>query len=297
MGLAIPAFIRNGQYFFTELEAYADGLVECWGAVDLGFLAQKFDQDWIVPGAPVGADVSIRNLIRAKVVSGEWSHDSRSLHDWLLESIGRLNPTMEGLYDFGGEDVEIRDGSRYAKIGIIKGTPIRHATAEPSPIAKSRWAFVQDNGMTYLTALRIYADGLIDIHPLQDHQRLIDLVELQREVATGQVGVTVPDDTTIEIDCLGRMRVAEVQPCVAQSADFVKEIQDVIGQLNGQADSIEMCRQAYEAYLDSPTIKAKELLKEAYEAVPEHHRMYVGDMDTKDADVRMIIYGEEETEE
>ena len=37
-------------------------------------------------------------------------------------------------------------------------------------------------------------------------------------------------------------------------------------------------------------------LRAAYEAVPEHHRMYVGDMDTKDVAVRMIIYGEQEIE-
>lgn len=36
--------------------------------------------------------------------------------------------------------------------------------------------------------------------------------------------------------------------------------------------------------------------REAYEAVPKHNRRYVGDMDTEDFDVRMIIYGEQELE-
>ncbi|MCB9871486.1 MAG: hypothetical protein H6837_16640 [Planctomycetes bacterium] len=55
-------------------------------------------------------------------------------------------------------------------------------------------------------------------------------------------------------------------------------------------------REAFQQYLEEPTLKAKDELQAAYEAVPEHHRMYVGDMDTKDIPVRMIIYGEEEIE-
>ena len=52
------------------------------------------------------------------------------------------------------------------------------------------------------------------------------------------------------------------------------------------------CREAYREYLDHPTVANRERLKRVYEEVPEHHRMYVGDMDTKDIPVRTIIYGE-----
>ena len=44
-------------------------------------------------------------------------------------------------------------------------------------------------------------------------------------------------------------------------------------------------------------MKLKEDLKVAFENIPEHLRVYVlGDMDTKDFPVRMIIYGEQEIE-
>ena len=48
--------------------------------------------------------------------------------------------------------------------------------------------------------------------------------------------------------------------------------------------------------MSEPTVANRAKLKEAYESVPEHHRMYVGDMDTKDIAVRMVIYGEDEIE-
>lgn len=37
-------------------------------------------------------------------------------------------------------------------------------------------------------------------------------------------------------------------------------------------------------------------LREAYENIPKHERIYVVDMDVKDTAVRMIIYGEQEIE-
>jgi hypothetical protein len=36
------------------------------------------------------------------------------------------------------------------------------------------------------------------------------------------------------------------------------------------------------------------VLRRSYEAVPEHLRMYCGDMDTKDIPIRMILYGKDE---
>ena len=34
----------------------------------------------------------------------------------------------------------------------------------------------------------------------------------------------------------------------------------------------------------------REVLRKAYEAVPESERMYLGDMDSKDSDYRRILY-------
>ena len=49
---------------------------------------------------------------------------------------------------------------------------------------------------------------------------------------------------------------------------------------------------SHAAHLADPCVA----LREAHEAVPAHERQYVGDMDTKDVDVRMIIHGDQELE-
>ena len=48
--------------------------------------------------------------------------------------------------------------------------------------------------------------------------------------------------------------------------------------------------------LKAPMADNKEKLRISYERVPDHHKMYVGDMDIKDTQVRMILYGKQEIE-
>lgn len=295
-GVAVPAFIHNGTYFFTEVGVYADGLFECWGTVDLDFLARKFAEGWISPSAPVGCQVGVHDLLSAKVESCEWRHSAESFHERVRDCLSSLNPEHRSLYDFAGEDVDVQDGVRWAKVGSMSGSPCRHSDRENSPTGESRYAIIQEDGRTFLTSIRIYADGYIDVHPKFDQERLVSVGEFEDLLDRQEVCLSVPDGTTIEIDSLGRMTVADVMSWIESPSDLLLEVTDTIKTLNGEQGAIENCREAFQEYLDKPTLKTKELLRAAYEAVPEHHRMYVGDMDTKDIPVRMIIYGEEEIE-
>jgi hypothetical protein len=48
-------------------------------------------------------------------------------------------------------------------------------------------------------------------------------------------------------------------------------------------------------YEAAPSEEKREALRKAYEAVPEHLRMYCGDMDSKDEPIRRILgqFGDE----
>ena len=295
-GVAVPAFIRNGDYYFTEVDVFADGLFECWGGVDLDFLARKFDEGWISPGVPAGSRMSIHDLMSAKVVSCEWRQNAASFHERLRDYLKALNPNQRDLYDFAGEDVETRNGGRWAKVGIMKGSPRQHSESDISPQGESRNAIVRMDGQTFLTVIRIYADGQIDVHPRFDQQRLVSFDEFGAMLNRQEICLSVPDGASIEIDSLGRMTVMDVMSCVEKPSDLLVEVSETIKKLNGEKGAIEKCREAFQNYLDKPTLETKDLLRAAYEAVPEHHRMYVGDMDTKDVPVRMIIFGEQEIE-
>lgn len=295
-GVAVPAFIHNGHYYFTEVAAYADGLFECWGAVDLDFLARKFAEGWIVPGVPAGCQISIFDLMSAKVESCEWQHNADSLHARLMECLTDLNPDHRNLYDFECEDVEVRKGVRWAKIGSMRGSPHQHSGNEIREQGESRYAIIQNDGQTFLTAIRIYADGQIDVHPHFAQERLVGIGEFEEMLHQKEVCLSIPEGTSIEIESLGRMTITDVKSGIEKPSDLLLEVAETIKKLNGEKDAIERCREAFQVYLDNPTLRTRDLLRSAYEAVPEHHRMYVGDMDTKDIPVRIIIYGENEIE-
>ncbi len=65
---------------------------------------------------------------------------------------------------------------------------------------------------------------------------------------------------------------------------------DFHNELSGNETSLEKCRNAYYQYLIYPDEETREQLKQAYESVPEHERIYLGDMDTRDTDYQRIIY-------
>ncbi|GIG21377.1 hypothetical protein Cch01nite_21010 [Cellulomonas chitinilytica] len=56
-------FIHNGDTFYlTELKIYEDGLVDCWGLVDLAEFRQKVASGWVATELPAGARVSAHLL-------------------------------------------------------------------------------------------------------------------------------------------------------------------------------------------------------------------------------------------
>ncbi|MEH2315691.1 MAG: hypothetical protein V7K24_00810 [Nostoc sp.] len=75
-----------------------------------------------------------------------------------------------------------------------------------------------------------------------------------------------------------------------EEQEFVKEVEDEIRRLNGQLTIGEICRQALTQYKYELNEANKEYLRQAYDAVPKHCRIYLGDMDDKDLEYRSILY-------
>ncbi|MDQ1022158.1 NADAR family protein [Streptomyces afghaniensis] len=66
-GVRVPgtwrhAFIRNGDYFLTDLFIYADGLIDCWGLVTLDEFEEKLRRGWVATELPDGARASGHEL-------------------------------------------------------------------------------------------------------------------------------------------------------------------------------------------------------------------------------------------
>lgn len=58
-GTFIHAFVHNGAYFATEIKIYKDGMIDCWGLVDMEGFKKKVNQGWVVTQLPEGARVCV----------------------------------------------------------------------------------------------------------------------------------------------------------------------------------------------------------------------------------------------
>jgi ribA/ribD-fused uncharacterized protein len=57
-------FIKNGNtYFLADLKIYADGLIDCWGLVNLATFQQKVKSGWVATTFVQGAWASVHHLV------------------------------------------------------------------------------------------------------------------------------------------------------------------------------------------------------------------------------------------
>jgi hypothetical protein len=296
-GRVTPAIIHNSSYFFVNLQIYADGLVNCWELVDLQLFREKLRSGWVVSSIPDGKAISVHGLGDWTIADGRWSLDANAMYEHVVSVVRELNPRMENLHDFHERTTEPRGTGKVSILGSAPERPVRLSGPESwfaKRIPGDRLSvFIRDDDY-YLCDLRAFADGVIELGRLPDPET-VDLAGLQTAVERGRVVSTVPSGARVRIHGLGSF-VAVQEQWSADIREQLREVHDIIEKANGRPTSIERCCAAYDTYMANPSDEAREALRIAYEAVPEHNRRYVGDMDIKDIAVRMIVYGDEEIE-
>jgi len=142
------------------------------------------------------------------------------------------------------------------------------------------------NGPYHLTELKVWADGMVDCWELVTFKRF------EQKVAEGWVVTALPEGADVNVSPLGAYQATNVHNGVAES-ELVKEVADLIEELNDRPTAASRCLTCLEAYKDSPNDETKQKLRAAYEAVPAHNRRFMlGDMDVKDMPIRMVLEGE-----
>ncbi len=151
-------------------------------------------------------------------------------------------------------------------------------------------AFIKNGGIFFLTNIKVYKDGMIDCW------EQVDFEEFKKKVRKGWVVTNLPENADVHVSDLCQIKATDVTNFV-DPEEFIKDVADALNALNGYPTSSETCLSAYRNYVAQRTEAARNQLKEAYEAVPEHNRRFIlGDQDVKDFPIRMIIYGEQEME-
>lgn len=287
-GLAMPAFVHNQQYFYAPIAVYGDGLIDCWGLVDLDIFRKKLKSGWVVTEAPVGAQVSFHNLGTATVSACNWQYAAADLLKRVEGGVDLLNPSRTGLIDMHGDETEMRGKVRYSKFGLANGKPYRVDAAGNEILGNSVPVLLRAEPEFQLTSWFVYADGSSRVGVTGT---LSTISEVASRLNGADLCTSAPDGAHVTIDGLGwfesRNSCWYVKP-----EERIREAYDTLAILKGEPGAGRQCIEYFAEYQTNPSLENRERLRLAYEAVPEHLRIYCGDMDTKDRPIREILYGD-----
>ena len=295
-GVSIPGIIKNGIYFFVDLEVYEDGRVECWNFEDFEHFKKHVKRGWVSVSIPNGSEISIHSLGDWTINDGSWNYDNDSFIDYVWSIVKQLNPNLTNLYTYSEKKV---NGIRIGENG--KGNVYKEKKRVPNDPFPERIKgeginlFLLDaNSEYHLVRFDIYSEDSIIVNRFEEPFELT-LAQFEEMISEGKVLTELPIGAQVHILGLGKFKIQE-ENYSEKISEKLLEVKDTIRVLRGEPSTLDVCREVYQQYMDNPTETLKEKLKEAYENIPEHERMYVGDMDVKDTEVRMIIYGEQEIE-
>lgn len=292
-GVSIPGIIHNMQYHFTDLQVYSDGLISCWEMVDLSMFKDKLNKGWVVTSIPDGEAISIFSLGNWNIEQGKWHHTKETLYDYVYSLVKQLNPTLENLHNYNGNNSKMVGKATVAKHFIPTPKPYHFDDPNsffPKKINGEKFNFFyrNDDNKIYLAELSIYKSGNIEITNLPK-KKIYKFEDLNELTEKGILTTDLKIGETVTILNLGSFKIVSGSSVDIKSK--INELIDKFNELNGGENSIAKCARIFDEYRQNPTKILREELKDAYEAVPEHQRIFVGTMDTKDYEVRQVIYG------
>ncbi len=295
-GVSIPGIIKNGTHFFVDLEVYEDGRVECWNFEDFEHFKKDVQSGWVSVNIPNGCEISIHSLGNWTIDESSWIYNKDSFIDYVWSIVKHLNPNLTNLYTYSEKKV---NGVTISESG--KGKVYREKKSVPNdPFPEKiqgegiNLFFKDDKSEYHLVRFDVYHQDSIFVNRFEKPFE-ITLARFEQMISEGRILTDLPLGAQVCIFGLGKFKIQE-KHFSAKISEKLLEVKGAIRVLNGEPSTLELCREVYQEYIDNPTEGLKEKLQEAYENIPEHERIYVGDMDVKDTAVRMIIYGEQEIE-
>jgi hypothetical protein len=315
-GRRLWVLVDNFSHHHSHADVFADGLIDCWGVVDRELFARKLSDDCGEVGPPVvtrvrsGEDVSLDDLGRGYVFGGErWDASREDLVAAAGLVVRALAEPGAPLLDLEGNDSELVDGQWHPKRSLGQVQVYRRTDEGTLVEGEPLQVFLLDGALATLAQWLIYADGTSQVIGLPaDPRPLVPCEEVAARVGRDLV-TELPPHTVLALPGLGMFQLGPEPRFYIEPAERVREARDLLAQLRGAPSAGVECRAAFERYereearpsspdREDALMLAREALRAAYQAVPEHLRRYVlGDMDRKDGPIRHALQRQEEDED
>lgn len=294
-GVTIPAIIHNGNYFLIQMAVYEDGTISCWHKSDLEQFKNDLKKGWVVPEVPTGKNISVHGLGDFPVKEAEWSYNSKAYYNHVKEVVQILNPEMKNLYHTTQREIDKWKKARVVWSG--SPTPCKQKEGLGYNLLKGDgcYIFFRQNGQLSLTYLTIYEDKTAKLEITGEESYTQE--QIHKQIEQNLLCTSPGQEEWVMIEGLGKVLLAPSEYGKLPIEEKKKEIDSMFLQVAGEKTPHDRCMDAYYQYLVEPSDWSRERLREAYEAVPAHERMYLGDMDTKDRDFVRILYHPENKRE
>lgn len=287
--------IHNGSYFFSELAVYEDGVINCWHKNDLNQFKNSLDRGWVVPQMPIGASLSVFELGAFPVRDARWQHDKKSYYKYIEGIVRRLNPEMKNLYYEQPRVTQKWNEARVSWTASPTECKMKDKFGYRLYDGKSHYIFYKGADKLELTLLTAYEDKTLRIEAKGDIYYSLD--EIFEMLDRNELVINIDGAQWVKIEGLGEV-LLEANNLGKNRMDEMKAvIREMVLSVAGEETAHDKCVRAYHAYLEEPSDFTREMLRKAYEAVPECERMYLGDMDTRDSDYIRILYCPDEKRE
>ncbi len=291
-GTVVNGIIKNGSYFLSLFGVYEDGVVNCWHKNDLWQFEDELKRQCVVPSVPVGKSLSIFQLGNFVIQEAQWLYNEAGYYNHIKDVVKSLNPEMQNLYRTTKREVE-KWKNHHVKF-TAEFTPFRlkHEMGYSTIDGDKCYIFYRENGKLYLIMLSVYEDGMLQIG-LQE--KYYTWEEIEKMFDEKILCVKPNKNEWVHIPDLGCVLFEKDIHSVSVK-DKKASILELRKRIMKEQTAHEKCIQAYHDYLEYPCDETKEILKKAYEIVPEMERCYLGDMDTRDTDYIRILYTDEKRE-
>ncbi len=293
-GVTVPAIIHNSNYFWQNMAVYEDGTVSCWKKVDLGDVPEVLNRGWLTVSVPDGKSIGVYGACSIELANGKWNFSNKSYFEFITETVRSLNPEMANIYKTSKYE---RDKWEKLRIGFT-ASPM-HCRVDEKPFhydlidGKETNVFLRVDGGLTVTVLNAYADGTFTVDGIDG--KILTFDEIEKLFADKELCAAPKSGDIISFGALGTAECASCYSKISRK-EKLKEIENNSLCIQKKPDAHERCIQAYHAYLVEPSDFNKKRLRDAYEAVPEHERCFLGDMDSRDSDFIRILYTNDKRE-
>lgn len=292
-GVTIPAIIHNRDYFWHNMAVYEDGTISCWEGTDLCDVPWQLSRNWLTPIVPVGKSLSVFECCSLEIVSADWNYNNDSYYKLVEDTVHSINSEMANIYKTTERERNFWKDRHICFSASPTPCKVKDGFGYDLMDGDSVHIFIRDEGKITLTELNIYSDGTFSVDAMGD--KMLSLNDIEKLFADGTLCTAPRNGERVVLGVLGEADCELICDPVSDK-DKLDEIKNRSLRVQNKPDAHDAAIEAYHAYLVEPTDFRKEKLREAYEAVPEHERCYLGDMDMRDGDFIRILYTDKKRE-